>query len=155
MRLEVTRKSDLATRVLIALASDGAKHKGSALAERLDASPGFLAQAITPLVNARWVRSEPGPNGGYTLIAHPDEVSVRAVIEAVEGPTDTFNCVLQDRLCSEDEQCPLHRPWSAARAALLSELEAMTVTDLVTQRTNQTSEVSGRGRVPPGPWVGR
>ena len=135
MRLEVTRKSDLATRVLIMLASDGARHKGAALAEELDASRGFLAQAITPLVNARWVRSEPGPNGGYTLSADPTTFSVRDVIEAVEGPTDTFNCVLQDRLCSEENQCPLHRPWSAARAALLSELDAMKVADLVPQST--------------------
>ena len=137
MRLEVTRKSDLATRVLILLAAHGGKHMGSALAEHLDASPGFLAQAMTPLVNARWVRSEPGPTGGYTLVAAPDDVSMRAVIEAIEGPTDTFNCVLQDRPCSEEEQCPLHRPWSAARAALLDELDAMTLTDLVADHLHQ------------------
>lgn len=134
MRLEVTRKSDLATRVLLILTQDRGRHKGSALADALGASPGFLAQAITPLVNAGWVRSEPGPTGGYILDTDPSTFSIRQVIEAVEGPTDTFTCVLQDRPCSEAEPCPLHLPWSTARSTLLSELDAMSVADLATKQ---------------------
>ena len=60
MRLEVTRRTDLATRALIALAAGGGRRKASELAADLDASPGFLSQAMTPMVNRGWVRSEPG-----------------------------------------------------------------------------------------------
>ena len=66
MRLEVTRRTDLATRALLTLAASGERHKASELAEALDASPGFVSQAMTPLVNKGWVRSEPGRTGGYT-----------------------------------------------------------------------------------------
>ena len=84
MRLEVTRRADLATRALTALV-EGDKLKAADRAHPLDASPGFLAQAMTPLVNQGWVRSEPGPTGGYRLAADPASLSVRHVIEAVEG----------------------------------------------------------------------
>ncbi|HEX6422188.1 MAG TPA: Rrf2 family transcriptional regulator [Acidimicrobiales bacterium] len=130
MRLEITRRADLATRALLALAGEGGKLKGGELAERLGASAGFLAQSMTPLVAQGWVRSEPGPTGGYVLAADPAQVSVLAVIEAVEGPTDAARCVLEDRLCSGGGPCALHQPWSKARTLLLDELDATSLAGL-------------------------
>jgi Rrf2 family transcriptional regulator, iron-sulfur cluster assembly transcription factor len=129
MRLEVTRRADLATRAVLALVPGG-KLKAADLARTLDASPGFLAQAMTPLVNQGWVRSEPGPTGGYRLAADPASLSVRQVIEAVEGPTDTAGCVLEDRPCAGGGYCALHLPWSRARALLLDQLAATPVSSL-------------------------
>jgi Rrf2 family protein len=131
MRLSVTRRSDLATRALVALSAPGTRLKGAELAARLDASPGFVAQAMTPLVNAGWVRSEPGPTGGYVLVADPESLSVRQVIEAVEGPTDTQACVLEDRECTTGGPCALHGPWSRARSLLLDQLAATPLSSLV------------------------
>lgn len=124
MRLEITRRADLATRALLVLADADADErvKGADLAGRLDASPGFLAQAMTPLVNRGWVRSEPGPAGGYRLSASLADVSVLDVIEAVEGETDAGRCVLEDRPCAGGDHCALHVPWARARTQLLDEL---------------------------------
>jgi Rrf2 family protein len=133
MRLEISRRADLATRSLAALATGGTKRKGADLAAELDASPGFLAQALTPLVARGWLRSEPGPTGGYSPAVALDEVSVLEVIEAVEGPTDTARCVLEGRPCAKAgaAQCALHVPWSRARATLLAELAATSLADVV------------------------
>lgn len=122
MRLEVTRRTDLATRALLALAAGGERRKASELAELLDASPGFLSQAMTPLVNRGWVRSEPGRTGGYSVAVSLDDLSVLDVVEAVEGPTDVTRCVLEDRPCSGGQRCALHDAWSQARSHLLTEL---------------------------------
>ncbi len=122
MRLEVTRRTDLATRALVALAESGERHKASELAEVLDASPGFLSQAMTPMVNKGWVHSEPGRSGGYAAVVSLDELSVLDVVEAVEGQTDVTRCVLQDRTCAGGNQCALHNAWAQARGHLLSEL---------------------------------
>ena len=130
MRLEITRRADLATRALVELAERGTKTKAADLAEKIGASPGFLAQAMTPLVTRGWVRSEPGPSGGYVAAADLSEVSVLDVIEAVEGPTDTAQCVLEDRACSGGGPCALHQPWSRARSQLLRELDATPLSSL-------------------------
>jgi Rrf2 family iron-sulfur cluster assembly transcriptional regulator len=122
MRLEITRRADLATRAMLILAAARDRTKAASLADHLDTSAGFVAQAMTPLVAQGWVRSDPGPSGGYTLVADLDEVSVLEVIEAVEGPTDTARCVLEDRACSRGGHCALHIPWSRARTELLGEL---------------------------------
>ena len=130
MRLEVTRRADLATRAMLVLAEQVGRVKGAELAQRLDASPGFLAQAMTPLVARDWVRSDPGPTGGYGLTADLADVTVLDVIEAVEGPTDTRRCVLEDRACLGGGPCALHQPWSRARTLLLGELASTSLASL-------------------------
>ena len=134
MRLEITRRADLATRAMLILAATDDRTKAAQIAEHLDTSAGFVAQAMTPLVASGWVRSDPGPNGGYTLIADLDRVSVLDVIEAVEGTTDTGRCVLEDRACSRDAHCALHVPWSRARTQLLGELAETPLASLTTSR---------------------
>lgn len=127
MRLEITRRADLATRALVALHARGERMKAPQLAAELDASAGYLAQALSPLVARGWVRSEPGPTGGYRLVADLADVSVLQVIEAVEGPTDVVGCVLDDRPCGRSRHCALHAPWARARSSLLGELAATPV----------------------------
>ena len=134
MRLEITRRADLATRAMLILATAPGRTKSAALAEQLDTSAGFLAQAMTPLVARGWVRSDPGPSGGYTLVADLGDVSVLDVIEAVEGTTDSARCVLEDRACTTGGHCALHVPWSRARTQLLGEL-ADTPMATITTRT--------------------
>lgn len=138
MRLEITRRSDLATRAFLELARAGERTKASFLAQRVGTTPGFLSQAMTPLVAQGWVRSDPGPTGGYTVLVDPAALTVLEVIEAVEGPTDTGRCVLEDRLCAGTGAaglCALHRPWSGARAQLLVELGRTPLSSLLAPGT--------------------
>lgn len=122
MRLEVSRKADLATRTLIELAHTGRRSKASELAAAVGTTPGFLSQVIAPLASRGWVRSDPGPTGGYSATVGLDDVSVLDVIEAVEGPSDSGRCVLEDRPCGAERQCALHVPWTRALTSLLKEL---------------------------------
>jgi Rrf2 family protein len=122
VRLEVTRKADLSTRVLLAL-RDGGRLKGPELARRVGTTPGFLSQVVAPLAAHGWVHSEPGPTGGYAACFDPETVSLLEVIEAVEGPTDTGRCVVEDRPCGEG-RCALHAAWTQARDRLIVELAA-------------------------------
>ena len=127
MRLEVTRKSDLAVRSLQTLAEQGDRLKGPQLAAIVGTTSGFVSQVLAPLVRAGWVRSDPGPSGGYSLTADLDDVSVLAVIETIEGPTDSGRCVLADRLCNDGGTCALHVPWVQARSHLRDQLDAVSV----------------------------
>ncbi|MEZ5246025.1 MAG: Rrf2 family transcriptional regulator [Acidimicrobiales bacterium] len=137
MRLEVTRKSDLAVRALRVLAEASARMKGPALADAVGSTSGFVSQVLNPLVRNGWVQSDPGPSGGYALAADLGSLSVLAVIEAIEGPTDSGRCVLADRACNEAGTCALHVPWLRARAQLLGELDSTSVAEasLVTEAT--------------------
>ena len=92
--------------------------KAPELAELLNTTPAFITQVVGQLVKAGWVRSVPGPTGGYELTAAADGLSALDVIEAVDGPTATGDCVLENRPCQAADSCVLHEAWRAARAVL-------------------------------------
>lgn len=129
MRLEVTRRTDLAIRALLSLERHTGRTKAGVLAEEIGTTPGFLSQVMGPLVQHGWVASDPGPLGGYSLLADLTAVSVLAVVEATEGPTDLGLCVLADRTCEAEGPCVMHRAWSTARAHMLKDLDSFTIAD--------------------------
>jgi Rrf2 family protein len=132
MRLEITRRADLAVRAMALLAA-GDQFKAADLARALDATPGFVPQVVGPLVKAGWVRSDPGPTGGYVLVVGSESVSVLDVVEAVDGPTDAGRCVVADVPCGRDSVCALHAAWARARDELTSSLAGVAVSDLATR----------------------
>lgn len=124
MKLDITRKSDLAVRALCVLGTRRDRIKGSDLAEMIETTAGFLPQVLAPLVRRRWIDSAPGPTGGYRLDAELDDISMLDVIEAVEGPMDHELCVLDGGHCTDTGHCAIHEAWMIARDRLYEELAA-------------------------------
>ena len=123
MRLELTRKTDLALRALRALDAASARLPGRELAAAVGTTTQFIAQVMGPMVRAALVTSRPGPAGGYALAPAAGTASVLDVIEAVEGPVEPSRCVLAGGPCGTDI-CSLHFAWLAARTALEAALRA-------------------------------
>jgi len=57
-----------------------------AIGERQQIPYRFLEQIFQSLRRADLVRGKRGPGGGYVLTRPPEEISLRDVVEAVEGP---------------------------------------------------------------------
>lgn len=123
MRLEMSKRMDLALRALAQLGRDSYLD-GRSIADAIGTSTHYLPQILRPLVVKGWLESTPGPRGGYRLVASLQDISVLDVIHAVEGPTDTEQCVLRGAPCPSQEECAMHRAWVRARSALLAELDA-------------------------------
>lgn len=95
---------------------------GRALADDLQVSAVYLSQCVAPLIASGWVVSRPGPDGGYALAPGLGRLSVREVIEAIEGPIDQGPCVVSSSACDPEHPCALHDVWSSARAAMAVKL---------------------------------
>ena len=130
MRLEITRRADLAVQTMRFLGQAPTRTKAQAIADALCSTQAFVPQVVGPLVKAGWVRSDPGPAGGYTLAVSLDDVSVLDVIEAVDGPTDTGRCVVADGACDREHPCVLHEAWMRARDELIATLASMPLSSL-------------------------
>ncbi len=57
---------------------------------RLRCSPTYLKKIMRKLVVSKIVDSVSGNNGGFTLATSADQINLLQVVEAVEGPTETF-----------------------------------------------------------------
>ena len=86
MRLEITRRADLAVRALVELSRRPGSLKSGDLAAALGTTPGVVPQVMGPLVRAGWVRSEPGPCGGYRPLVRLGDITVLQVIETLLDP---------------------------------------------------------------------
>ena len=126
MRLELTKRTDLALKALAVLQSNGDVN-GASMADSIGTTTNYLPQVLKPLVMEGWVCSTPGRGGGYRLCTDLDEVSVLQVIESMEGPAEEDQCVLRGAPCPAPEPCALHDSWVAARGALLRELGSTSV----------------------------
>jgi Rrf2 family protein len=71
------------------------------IAERLGVSGHHLAKVMQRLVRARLVRSRRGPQGGFQLARPAAEISLLAVLEAIEGAWRPQGCLLPRPVCSE------------------------------------------------------
>lgn len=132
MRLELTKKTDLAFKALATVASaENARVNGSILAEDLEISTQYLPHVMSPLTRAGWVESVSGPHGGYTLAVSLDDVTLLDLVVAVEGPVDETRCLHQGPLHDDSNLCKLHIPWNRARSALLDELAATSLSDML------------------------
>ncbi len=130
VRLEITQRADLAVRALALLDCSSDRLKSADLAEELGTTPGFIPQVMGPLVRAGWIRSVPGPTGGYEPLVALGSLTVLEVIEVIDGPTDTGRCVVAERVCNADEPCALHVAWASARNELRSSLAGLTLDNL-------------------------
>ncbi|MDJ0496665.1 MAG: Rrf2 family transcriptional regulator [Acidimicrobiia bacterium] len=129
MRLDLNRRTDLALRAMQELHAESARVGGPDLADALATTRQYLPQIVNPLVKARWVRSTPGPHGGYELLVSLEEISLLQLIEVMEGPTRNDTCVLNGEVCPGQEQCALHGAWQHARDVLLRELDGMSLAE--------------------------
>jgi Rrf2 family protein len=123
MRLELSRRTDLALRALRLLDEQGGRMTRTDLAGAIGTSPDFAAKTLGPLVHAGWIGSEPGRRGGYELATDLRDRSVLELIRLTEGIPPEDRCVLQGGPCLADGPCALHDAWTSARTALFERLD--------------------------------
>lgn len=90
--LKLTKGFEQAACIIILLATQEPNIPLSSqeINKRLRCSPTYLKKIMRKLVIAKLVDSVSGNNGGFTLAASADQINLLQVVEAVEGPTETF-----------------------------------------------------------------
>ena len=70
----------------------GATLSGKALAEFHGVPESYLLKHLKALVAEGLLSSVSGPSGGYRLARRPQDISLRDVVEAIEGSRPAFRC---------------------------------------------------------------
>jgi Rrf2 family iron-sulfur cluster assembly transcriptional regulator len=149
MRLALTKRTDYAIRACLYLAT--LEREGPVpsreIAEVMDIPVRFLPQVLGGLARAGVVDSVNGQRGGYRLARPADGLSLLALIEAIEGPTLSTQCVLETRACRRDSPCAVHPAWSEAQEGFVSALGRRSLAEVAARyRSGQVMD----GLVGPG-----
>lgn len=132
MMLNLSKKVEYG---LMALSHMATKGNGDPIPARTIASecaipPELLGKVLQALTRAGLVLAAPGARGGYRLGKPLDQLSLGAVIEAVEGPVRVIRCADGPRKCEQFSRCTIRRPVSGIRAELIRFVHGITLAAL-------------------------
>jgi len=91
-----------------------------------------VAKILKMLARGNVVVATRGATGGYRLKLAAEDISVIAIVEAVDGPVALTACVVSDDPdCAARNFCPMHQGWDKINRAMRGALTDVTLADLV------------------------
>ncbi len=103
----------------------------SEIAEVQNIPEKFLAKIFQSLTKAGIVRSHRGVRGGFTLAKDPAELTLKEILEAIQGPYHLMKCITDRSTCPKEGFCALRELMILAENKLVSVFETYTLADLV------------------------
>ncbi len=132
--MELTRKGEYAIRGILYLASQplGKVSLISEIAEAAEVPQTFLAKIFQSFAKMGIVNSYRGTGGGFTLARHPGKITLREVVEAVEGPIIPNRCLIEGGGCDRrgNLPCCVHEVWKDVQAGVVRVLDGVTIEQL-------------------------
>ncbi len=133
--MRLTTKGRFAVTAMIDL---GMRHQRgpitlAGISERQRISLSYLEQLFGRLRRQGIVDSVRGPGGGYTLAKSLDEISVAAIIRAVDEPIDATQCGGLGN-CRDDRECMTHDLWMTLNTHIYDYLESVMLSELVSKQ---------------------
>jgi Rrf2 family protein len=136
VRLELGRRADYGIRAMTDLArhhGEGTRRKARVIADEMAIPPTYVGQVLADLVRDGLAVSTAGRWGGYELALPPEEISLLAVIRAVDEEPGSTVCVLRGGPCRWEDRCAVHVPWFEAQQAMLQRLDEATLAEVIEQ----------------------
>lgn len=123
--MHITLEADYAVRIMEQLTLCGTKLDARTIAENTKVPLRFALKILHKLVFTELVKSYKGAKGGYMLNLAPKEITLRQVIEAVEGPYVLSRC-LQDAYTCDHTCCQFHQVYDEISVLVRDKLDSFT-----------------------------
>ena len=130
---QVSRRGDYAVRAVLYLAARPLDEVTlvSDISEAQDIPKSYLSKIMQDLTRVGIARSKRGSSGGFMLAREPETITVREVVEAIEGAIKLNFCLTRKGACHREPKCPTHPLWAYAQEKLLEALETKNFAELV------------------------
>ncbi|MEW6635305.1 MAG: Rrf2 family transcriptional regulator [Actinomycetota bacterium] len=135
MRLELSSEGRYGLRALVYLARADERVSADRISAETNTPRRLLARVLAKLGRAGIVEGREGRGGGSRLARPPEEITLRAAVEAIEGPFELTRCIMEQRACGEGRPCVLHDAWEEGQQAILAYLETQSLVDFVAGAT--------------------
>jgi len=136
--MNFNRECEYALKGMVALAGT-AQHQALPLREiaaQEKLPQGFLSKIFQRLVRQGLLESNRGAHGGYTLARPAPVITLRQILEAIEGPDLFDRCLFSYRRCGQETTCIIHPYWRRLRGDVSKLFDEVSLQDLaVSQRS--------------------
>jgi len=147
--MRLTTKGRFAVTAMLDLALSETDAKGLAkpvtlagISDRQDISLSYLEQLFSRLRREGLVTSVRGPGGGYNLAKAKADISVSAIISAVDEDIDATQCGGKENCHGAEGRCMTHELWATLNSKILEYLSDVSLQDMVnSQQDNENGKV--------------
>jgi Rrf2 family protein len=132
--MHITQETDYAVRIVYCLAACGKRRDARSISEEMCVTLRFSLKILGKLVASGIVDSYKGNRGGYELSRPPAEITLKDVLDAVEGPYQLSRCVGEGE-CSRGASgcCTFQRVFQDISRNVNAQLEAVNFAQLTGQ----------------------
>ncbi|MCO6438878.1 MAG: Rrf2 family transcriptional regulator [Phycisphaerae bacterium] len=152
--LSLTRKTDYALVALAHMARNGAgKVCARDLSDRVHIPVRVLTNVLNRLTRYGYLSSVRGVAGGYCLARLPEEISVREIVEAMEGPVRLARCCESEETgggsrCQREPGCEISSPVKKLHMGIREFFDRVTVHDLAWDTISLVAQTRESSRAP-------
>ena len=128
----ITRKSDYAARVLLHLATlpRGGWVTAQQIAERQAIPDQVVRHVVRRLAGADLLVTKRGKGGGIRIARPATDITLKDVVEAMQGPLILNVCANESQACPLAPGCPMVDVWERSERALADLLAGETLQEL-------------------------
>lgn len=132
--MRITLESDYALRILTSMAEYEGVTDAKTISADTSVTLRFTLKILHKLVQGDLVSSYKGVNGGYKLKSKPSEITLKNVIELIDGPIAIARCLDSGESCSlncDKSVCDYHHIFDIISIELASKLNRITIQDVI------------------------
>lgn len=132
--MRITLESDYALRIVAVLAEEDRLLDANTIAEKTLVTPKFALKILRKLVFGNIVSSFKGAKGGYKLKMLPENITLKTVIELIDGPIVIARCLGGDEACNlnpDKSSCVFHHIFDSISIDLAKKLNKITIKDII------------------------
>lgn len=134
--MHMTLEADYAVRIVDKLASSNEKIDARTISEQTQVPQRFALKILRKLVAGGIVKSYKGAHGGYMLGRDAGSITLREVIESVEGPYMISRCQ-QDEYCCSHTECRFHHIYDEISDLVRTKLDSYTFQNICEESRNK------------------
>lgn len=134
--MQLSRRADYGMRIVLDLAtlSEGERVPSREVARRQFIPLPFFSKIVAQLAAAGLVETQRGVQGGIRLAYPASKISMKDVIEALEGPIVLTRCLIYPEECPLQFTCAIHDIWQDIQTQITTMLGETTFDELLKQQ---------------------
>ncbi len=138
--MRLSTRSRYGTRLMLELALN--YNKGNVLlkdvAREEDISEKYLSHLVIPLKANGLISSSRGAHGGYKLAKSPSRITIKDIVQTLEGNLSPVECIKNPSVCRRVTGCVTRDVWEMLDEKISDTLSSITLKDLIKQKSEQT-----------------
>lgn len=129
----ITLEADYAVRIVVYLAEQNRRIDANSISENTGVSLRFALKILRNLVGSGITKSFKGTQGGYELNKSPKEITLKDILEAIEGEYVFSRCLNSDVECTKPGTsiCKSKQAFARITNKVCEMLEDVKVSDLM------------------------